>query len=80
MESSGILAKGLVVRELSPLTSNWRADISLDDWLKEEGVAGIFGIDTRALVHHLRLLDRKWLFYRRYNPVTYLLYINVLIT
>ena len=54
MESSGILAKGLVVRELSPLTSNWRADISLDDWLKEEGVAGIFGIDTRALVHHLR--------------------------
>jgi carbamoyl-phosphate synthase small subunit len=54
MESAGIFAKGLVVRELSPMASNWRSDISLNDWLKEEGVAGIYGIDTRALVHHLR--------------------------
>ncbi len=53
-ESDRIFAKALVVREISPMTSNWRADISLDDWLKEEGIPGIYGIDTRALVHHLR--------------------------
>ena len=53
-ESDRIHAAALVVRELSPVVSNWRAEISLDDWLKHEGVPGLCGVDTRALVHHLR--------------------------
>jgi carbamoyl-phosphate synthase small subunit len=45
---------GLVVRELSPLVSNWRAQGSLAQWLTEHDVPGITGVDTRALTRHLR--------------------------
>lgn len=47
-------ARGVIARELSPVASNWRAEGSLDDWLAQHGVVGIRGIDTRALVRHLR--------------------------
>ena len=47
-------AVGMVVRALSPEVSNWRARESLDAYLKRHGVAGIDGLDTRALVRHLR--------------------------
>lgn len=53
-ESGGIQVAGLVVRALSPVVSSWRSDIDLDGWLKEAGVPGIAGIDTRALVRHIR--------------------------
>lgn len=53
-ESARIHAVGLVVRSLSPVVSNWRSDLSLDEWLAQEGVGGIAGVDTRALVLHLR--------------------------
>jgi carbamoyl-phosphate synthase small subunit len=46
---------GFVVRELSPVVSNWRADWSLDAYLKENGIPGIQGIDTRALTKKLRV-------------------------
>ncbi len=46
---------GFVIRELSPLVSNWRADASLADYLKENGIPGIQGIDTRALTKKLRV-------------------------
>ena len=46
---------GFVVRELSPVVSNWRADSDLDSYLKEHGIPGIQGIDTRALTKRLRL-------------------------
>src|SRR5579859_4480415 len=46
---------GFVVRELSPVTSNWRADHSLNDYLAENGMPGIQGIDTRALTKKLRV-------------------------
>jgi carbamoyl-phosphate synthase small subunit len=46
---------GFVIRELSPVVSNWRADLSLDDYLKENGIPGIQGIDTRALTKKLRV-------------------------
>ena len=45
---------GFVVREASPVVSNWRADESLDGYLAREGVVGIEAIDTRALTRHLR--------------------------
>jgi carbamoyl-phosphate synthase small subunit len=47
--------RGFVVNELSPITSNWRASGSLDDYLKKWNICGIQGIDTRALTKHLRV-------------------------
>ena len=47
-------AQGLIARQLSPVASNWRSRQSLQDWLTTHGVIGIHGIDTRALVRHLR--------------------------
>src|SRR6516164_2144325 len=46
---------GFVVRELSPVVSNWRADFSLPEYLEKHGVPGIQGIDTRALTKKLRV-------------------------
>jgi carbamoyl-phosphate synthase small subunit len=43
-----------VVREASRLTSNWRAEESLSDYLKRWQIVAIEGIDTRALVRHIR--------------------------
>ena len=53
-ESAKPFVEGFVVRECSPIFSNWRAEQSLDDYLREHGVAGISEIDTRALVRHIR--------------------------
>src|SRR5271154_1728559 len=46
--------EGLVVREFSPLSSNWRADETAQEFLTSNQVPVIAGIDTRALVRHLR--------------------------
>jgi carbamoyl-phosphate synthase small subunit len=46
---------GFVVRELSPLVSNWRASGSLHSLLAEQGVSGISGIDTRSVTRRIRL-------------------------
>jgi carbamoyl-phosphate synthase small subunit len=46
--------RGVIARELSPVTSNWRAEGDLEAWLQQHGVVGIRGVDTRALVRHLR--------------------------
>src|SRR5271168_2342684 len=48
-------ASGFVIRELSPVVSNWRADISLEKYLEKNGIPGIEGIDTRALTKKLRV-------------------------
>jgi carbamoyl-phosphate synthase small subunit len=48
-------AAGFVVRELSPVVSNWRADTSLPEYLEKNGIPGIQGIDTRALTKRLRV-------------------------
>lgn len=53
-ESVKPFIEGLVVREFSPLSSNWRADETADQFLARQGVPIISGIDTRALVLHLR--------------------------
>ncbi|MAR51801.1 MAG: carbamoyl phosphate synthase small subunit [Propionibacteriaceae bacterium] len=49
-------ARGLIVRQLSPQPSNWRSQQSLPEWMEQHGVIGIQGVDTRALVRHLREL------------------------
>ncbi len=46
---------GFVVRELSPVVSNWRAEKSLGAWLEEHGIPGLAGVDTRALTKKLRV-------------------------
>lgn len=53
-ESAKVFASGLVLRELSPMMSSWRAEQDLPSYLVDHGVPGITGIDTRALVRHLR--------------------------
>ncbi len=45
---------GFVVKEASEFPSNWRSKMSLDAYLKEHGIIGLSGIDTRALVRHIR--------------------------
>ena len=46
---------GFVIRELSPVVSNWRADSSLAEYLERNGIPGIQGLDTRALTKKLRV-------------------------
>lgn len=46
---------GLVVRELSPVVSNWRSQQSLGEYLKRHGIPGISEVDTRALTKKLRV-------------------------
>jgi carbamoyl-phosphate synthase small subunit len=53
-ESSRCQAAGLVVRELCDDPSNFRSDASLGEFAQEHGLAGIAGIDTRALTRRLR--------------------------
>ncbi len=53
-ESSRIWVAGYVVRDPARRPSSWRSRRSLDDALREQGVVGISGIDTRALTRHLR--------------------------
>ena len=53
-ESSKIWVAGFVVRNPSPITSNWRSEVDLVDVLVEQNIVGISGIDTRSLTRHLR--------------------------
>ena len=46
---------GFVIRELSPVVSNWRANRSLSEYLEQNNIPGIQGIDTRALTKKLRV-------------------------
>jgi carbamoyl-phosphate synthase small subunit len=46
--------RGVIARQLAPTASNWRAEEPLEAWLERHGVVGIRGVDTRALVRHLR--------------------------
>jgi carbamoyl-phosphate synthase small subunit len=54
MESGQVYAAGLIMRELTPLTSSWRAEGSLSDFLKRSKVVAIAGVDTRRLTRLLR--------------------------
>ncbi len=54
LEGSRIHCKAIVAQDYSFNHSHWQAERSLADWLKEEKIPGIYGIDTRALTKHLR--------------------------
>ena len=50
-----VQVRGFVIKELSPVVSNFRSEQSLEEYLASEKVIGIEGVDTRALVRHIRL-------------------------
>ena len=52
-ESRALFLSGLVIGDLTA-PSNWRSEKSLDEYLAENGVPGIYGVDTRALTIHIR--------------------------
>jgi carbamoyl-phosphate synthase small subunit len=54
VESRGIRVAGFIIRDASPVASNWRADGSLSDYLRGHDVVAISDIDTRALTRLLR--------------------------
>ncbi|MBC7114578.1 MAG: glutamine-hydrolyzing carbamoyl-phosphate synthase small subunit [Archaeoglobi archaeon] len=54
-ESDGVKVEGFVVRELCKKPSNWRSEMSVDELLKEYGVPGIEGVDTRMLTRKIRI-------------------------
>ena len=46
---------GFIIKELSPVTSNYRSDMTLHEYLAKSNILGIEGIDTRALTRRLRI-------------------------
>ena len=54
-ESDGPKVAGFIMRELSPISSNWRSEQPLDAYLKNHGIPALQGVDTRALTKTLRL-------------------------
>src|ERR1041384_3494519 len=54
VESQKPFVKGFIVKEYCAKTSNWPATRTLGDYMRETGIVGIEGIDTRALVRRLR--------------------------
>ena len=71
-ESTKVWATGFVVRALSPIVSNWRGRGDLASYLQAQGIVGISGVATRALVRHIREKRRyesgdcQWRGSRRY--------------
>ena len=53
IESRGLFLSGLVIGDLTR-PSNWRSEMSLDEYLAQNGIPGLYGVDTRALTLHLR--------------------------
>src|SRR6202795_2055976 len=53
-ESQSPHVRGFVIEELSEAPSNWRSEISLEEYLRKWEIPGVQGIDTRALTRHLR--------------------------
>ncbi|MFQ3612110.1 MAG: glutamine-hydrolyzing carbamoyl-phosphate synthase small subunit [Cyanobacteriota bacterium] len=53
-ESARPQAKGVIARNVSRLVSSWRATSSLPEYLRQHGIPGIAGVDTRALARRLR--------------------------
>jgi len=47
-------ARGVIARQLAPVPSNWRCEQTLESWMQTHQLVGISGLDTRALVRHLR--------------------------
>ncbi|MBI1858234.1 MAG: glutamine-hydrolyzing carbamoyl-phosphate synthase small subunit [Candidatus Melainabacteria bacterium] len=53
-EAKNSFARGIVIKNLSPVASNWRSEEDLSDFLKKQNLIGIFGVDTRAITRKIR--------------------------
>lgn len=53
-ESDRAMAAGLILRDVPRMLSNYRSEISLNDYLRDQGVVAIADVDTRRLTRHLR--------------------------
>ncbi|XP_005428019.1 carbamoyl-phosphate synthase [ammonia], mitochondrial [Geospiza fortis] len=67
LESDGIKVSGLLVQDYSNEYSHWQATRSLGEWLQEEKVPALYGIDTRMLSKLIR--DKEVKIYGRGNPI-----------
>lgn len=69
-ESKQCWAEGLIIKERSRITSNWQAEDDFIDFLKDEKIPAIEGIDTRALMVELRSSGEQWgiISTRDFNP------------
>jgi carbamoyl-phosphate synthase small subunit len=54
-ESARVYVEGFIVKEYIARPSNWRAEMALGEYLERAGIVGLEGIDTRALVRHIRV-------------------------
>lgn len=54
-EADKVVARGLIVREAITTPSNFRSEMSLQDWLEQQGLVGISGVDTRAITRKIRV-------------------------
>lgn len=59
VESGRPFLSGFVVKESCPFPSNFRSEMSLDKYLKDNNIVSIEGIDTRALVRHIRTVGAQ---------------------
>lgn len=55
VESEKPFVEGFIVREVSRIRSNWRAQETIEEYFKRNNIVGIEGVDTRALTRHIRL-------------------------
>ena len=55
VESKKVQVEGLIIKERSRVVSSWRAEKSLEEYLRENKVVAIDGLDTRAITRHIRL-------------------------
>ena len=54
LEAKKSFAKGIVIKNLSPVDSNWRSEETLNDFLQAQELIGISGVDTRAITRKIR--------------------------
>jgi len=54
-ESTQAFASGLIIREQSLISSSWRNETNLEDFLRQQSIVAISGIDTRRLTNHIRM-------------------------
>ncbi len=59
-QSAKCWLNGLVIKEKSRIYSNWQAKSSLDDFIKQQSLLTITGVDTRTLTVHLREKGEQW--------------------
>jgi carbamoyl-phosphate synthase small subunit len=66
-ESDGIKVSGVVVREFCLYPNNWSSQKSINEFLKEYNIPGIYGVDTRALTRKIRLYGTMKALLQTYN-------------